>query len=84
MRYLEYQNINQKFYWLFMQQVQYVHETSVGYPVQFQDLFLCLLLYSLIIKFIDKKRVRYAKMNRFTFRGVKGNLPPVQPSVKIV
>ena len=28
---------------LFLQQVRYVHKTSVGYQIQFQDLFLRLL-----------------------------------------
>ena len=44
----------QEFYWLFLQQVERVHKTSVGYQTVIQDLFFFYLLYGLIIKFIEK------------------------------
>ena len=57
----------QEFYWLFLQQVQYVHETLVGYQIAIatsKDLFFVYLLYGLIIKFIDKVKIRSAKVHR--------------------
>ena len=58
---------------LFLQQVQYVHGTSVGYQIQFQDLFssFSYLSYGLIVKSVDKVRIRSANVHRFTLRVLK-------------
>ena len=72
----------QEFYRFFLQQCNsYVHETLSWLSNSSKIFFF---LYCCMAALSSLLRIRTAKVPRFTLRGVKGNLPPVWPSFKIV